>query len=108
MKRLRKLDEYVTFYELTQNGPEAGMEEETEVFQSFCEIYEPTAKDFQLGSLETSKTAITVIIRNAYPEYVPHVSHTFKIASGMYENYTFSIKHVAPVDGSYMKVVGES
>ena len=109
MSRLRKLDDYVTFYEISSDSPEPGWEEETEVFKSFCEIYEPSAKDVQLGNLETSKTNTTLIIRNPMPEYIPRVSHTFTINSGLYKGISFNIKNIAPdKQPNYLKLVGEA
>ncbi len=109
MSKVRKLDDYVTFHELTNDGPEAGWEEETDVFSSFCEIYEPSAKDVQLGNLETSKTNTTLIIRNPIPEYTPKVNHTFTIKSGLYNGISFNIKNIAPdKNPNYIKIVGEA
>lgn len=109
MSRLKNLKNYVTFYELSTDSPEPGWEEETEVFQSFCEIYEPSAKDVQLGNLETSRINTTLIIRNPMPDYIPKVSHTFTINSGLYEGYSFNIKNIAPdKEPNYLKLVGEA
>lgn len=109
MSRLKNLKNYVTFYEVSADSPEAGWEDETEVFQSFCEIYEPSAKDVQLGNLETSKINTTVIIRNPIPEYIPKVSHTFTINSGLYTGISFNIKNIAPdKEPNYIKLVGEA
>lgn len=109
MSRLKNLKNYVTFYEVSTDSPEAGWEDETEVFQSFCEIYEPSAKDVQLGNLETSKINTTIIIRNPIPEYIPKVSHTFTINSGLYTGISFNIKNIAPdKEPNYIKLVGEA
>lgn len=106
--RSNSLKDYVTFYAITDNGPEPGMGTSKKVFKSYAEVHEPSAKDVQLGNLELDKTNITVIIRNCFPEYVPKVNQTFTLNTGMYQNQNFNIKHVSPKDINYMKVVGES
>lgn len=105
MKRLKKMNDYVAFYEVVQNGPEPGNKKQ-KVFESFAEIYEPSQKDMQLGNLESSTTKVTVVIRNPYPEFTPYVNQTFKVMSGVYGGLVFDIKQVAPKDDSYLKVVG--
>lgn len=108
MTRVNAMHDYVTFIEELQAGPEAGMTEQKEVFNSFAEIYEPSTKDIALGNLETSNTNITLIIRNPYPEFTPKVNNTFKVLSGIYGGQTFNIKSVTPKDSTYLKLVGES
>lgn len=106
--RVNSLKDYVDFYDLVDNGPEAGMGTKEKVFSAFAEIYEPSAKDVQLGNLELDKTNIAVIIRNTYPEFTPNVNQTFEVMSGVYSNLSFNIKKISPVDNSFMKIVGES
>ena len=52
---LNQLDYRVTFYENTNDGPEAGMNERNELYSCFAGMYEPTQKDVQLGNLELRK-----------------------------------------------------
>lgn len=106
--RMNNLKDFVTFYMVTDNGPEPGMGTSTEVMKAYAEVYEPSAKDIQLGNLETDKLSLTIIIRNTYPEYVPKVNHTFTVNSGMYQGESFNIKHVAPKEANFMKIVGVS
>lgn len=106
--RMNNLKDFVTFYKIADNGPEPGMGQSTEVMKAYAEIYEPSAKDVQLGNLELDKTSVTIIIRNTYPEYVPKVNQRFTVNSGMYQGMSFNIKHVSPKDINFMKVVGEA
>ncbi|WP_337227954.1 hypothetical protein [Staphylococcus succinus] len=106
--RANKLTNVIEFYDVVDEGPEPGMGVFTKVFESFAEIYEPSAKDVQLGNLELDKTNITVIVRNTFPEFVPRVNQTFKVVTGMYGNESFNIKKVSPSESTFMKIVGES
>lgn len=106
--RANQLKDVIYFYDTINNGPEPGMGTTEKVFESFAEIYEPSAKDVQLGNLELDKINITVIIRGTYPEFVPDVNQTFKVMSGMYSGTSFNIKKVSPTERTFMKLVGES
>ena len=105
MQRMNKMHDIISFFNVAQDGPEPGGKPE-KVFDSFAEIYEPSQKDVQLGNLESSTINITVIIRNAYPEFVPTVNQQFQVLSGIYNGMKFDIKHISPKDNIYLKVVG--
>lgn len=105
--RVNKLTDYVEFQKVVNSGPEPGGSLTT-VFQAYCEIYSPSAKDYQMGNLESGKTSITVIIRNSFPEYVPKISEVFVIKTGIYNGKKFNIKTVSPINDEFIKVVGES
>ncbi|MCD5141247.1 MULTISPECIES: hypothetical protein [Mammaliicoccus] len=105
MQRMNKMHDIISFFDIVQNGPEPGGTM-VKVFDSFAEIYEPSQKDVQLGNLESSTVNITVIIRNAYPEFVPTVNQQFEVLSGIYNGMKFDIKHISPKDNIYLKVVG--
>lgn len=105
MQRMNKMHDIISFFDVVQDGPEPGGEI-VKVFDAFAEIYEPSQKDVQLGNLETSTINITVMIRNAYPEFVPSVNQIFKVNSGIYNGMTFDIKHISPKENIYLKVVG--
>ena len=105
---LNQLDDRVTFYENTNDGPEAGMNERNELYSCFAGMYEPTQKDVQLGNLELSKRSVTLNIRDAQPQFIPNVNQTFEIQNGMYAGLFFNVKNVAPAKSpNYVKVVGE-
>ncbi|AYU54678.1 hypothetical protein [Staphylococcus debuckii] len=105
---LNQLDYRVTFYESTNDGPEAGMDTLQQVYSCFAGLYEPTQKDVQLGNLELSKRSVTLNIRNAQPQFIPSVNQTFEIKNGMYAGLFFNVKNVAPAKSpNYVKVVGE-
>lgn len=105
---LNQLDYRVTFYENTNDGPEAGMNERNELYSCFAGMYEPTQKDVQLGNLELSKRSVTLNIRDAQPQFIPNVNQTFEIQNGMYAGLFFNVKNVAPAKTpNYVKVVGE-
>ncbi|MCP1286306.1 MULTISPECIES: hypothetical protein [Mammaliicoccus] len=105
MQRMNKMHDIISFFDVVQDGPEPGGRM-VKVFDSFAEIYEPSQKDVQLGNLESSTINITVIIRNAYPEFVPTVNQQFEVLSGIYNGMKFDIKHISPKDNIYLKVVG--
>jgi hypothetical protein len=105
---LNQLDYRVVFYDVVNDGPEAGMNEWKEVYSCYTGLYEPTQKDVQLGNLELSKRSVTLNIRNAQPQFVPSVNQTFEIKNGMYAGLFFNVKNVAPAKTpNYIKVVGE-
>lgn len=105
---LNNLDYRITFYDVVNNGPEAGMNDWQEIYSCFAGLYEPTQKDVQLGNLELSKRSVTLNIRDAQPQFIPNVNQTFEIKNGMYAGLFFNIKNVAPAKTpNYVKVVGE-
>lgn len=105
---LNQLDYRVTFYEVVNDGPEAGMNEWKELYSCFAGLYEPTQKDVQLGNLELTNKSVTLNIRDAQPQFMPSSRHVFEIQNGMYKGLFFNIKNVAPAKTSnYIKVVGE-
>jgi len=105
---LNQLDYRVTFYEVVNDGPEAGMNEQKEIYSCFAGMYEPTQKDVQLGNLELSKRSVTLNIRDAQPQFIPNPKHVFEIKNGIYAGLFFNVKNVAPAKSpNYIKVVGE-
>lgn len=104
--RVDAMKDFVTFYSIGSKSPYPGMGGKEEVFESWGEIYEPSSKDIELNSLETSTVNVTLIIRNVFPEYVPKVNQTFVIQTGMYQDTEFNIKNVAPKDENTIKIVG--
>lgn len=105
---LNSLDYRIAFYSLSYDGPEAGMSERVKVYECWADVYEPTQKDVQLGNLETSKKSVTLNIRNAQPQFVPHVNQVFEILNGVYKGLVFDIKNVALAKTTgYIKVVGQ-
>jgi len=102
---MNKMHDIISFFDVVQDGPEPGGKPK-KVFDSFAEIYEPSQKDVQLGNLESSTINITVIIRYAYPEFMPAVNQQFEVLSGIYNGMKFDIKHISPKDNIYLKVVG--
>lgn len=104
--RANSMKDFVVFYQAGEAGPYPGMGGKEEVYKSWAEVYEPSQKDVQLGSLETSTVNVTVIIRNSFPEFVPKVNNTFTIQTGLYEGTEFDIKTVSPKDQNTMKIVG--
>lgn len=104
--RVDAMQDFVTFHSVENNSPYPGMGGKVEVFKSWGEIYEPSSKDIELNSLETSTISVTLIIRNVYPEFVPKVKQTFTIETGMYQGTEFNIKSVAPKEQNTIKIVG--
>lgn len=105
---LNQLDYRVTFYEVVNDGPEAGMSEWKELYSCFAGLYEPTQKDVQLGNLELTNKSVTLNIRDAQPQFIPRSRHVFEIQNGMHKGLFFNIKNVAPAKTpNYIKVVGE-
>lgn len=104
--RVNSMKDHIVFYKETQQGPYPGMGGSTEVFKSWAEIYEPSSKDIELSSLETSSVNVTLVVRNTFPEFVPNVKQTFVIQTGMYQDTEFNIKNVTPKDENTIKIVG--
>lgn len=105
---LNQLDYRVTFYEITDDGPEAGMVERHQLYSCFAGLYEPTQKDVQLGNLGLTKKSVTLNIRNAQPQFIPSTRYVFEIQNGIYQGLFFNVKNVAPAKtAGYIKVVGE-
>lgn len=104
--KVNAMKDFITFYEETNNSPYPGMGGKEDIYKSWCEVYEPSTKDIQLSNLETSTVNVTVIIRNVFPEFVPDVSNTFIIDTGMYKGTEFNIKSVAPKEQNTLKIVG--
>lgn len=100
------MKDYITFTQIVNSGPYPGMGSKEPIFESWCEVYEPSTKDIQLGSLETSTVNVTVIFRSAFPEFVPDVGNTFTLNTGMYKGTEFNIRTVSPKDENTMKIVG--
>lgn len=104
--RVNQMKDYVVFNKVAEDGPYPGMGGNDDLFESWCEVYEPSSKDISLGNLETSTVNVTVIIRNAYPEFLPDVGNTFEIKTGMYKDTEFNIKNIAPKEENTLKIVG--
>ncbi|MEP9852111.1 hypothetical protein ABDK10_05350 [Staphylococcus aureus] len=104
--RVNNLKDYIVFYSKAEDSPYPGMGGKTKVFESWAEIYEPSTKDIQLSSFETSNVNVTAIVRNTYPEYVPSVGQSFTVQTGMYENTSFNITNIAPKEDNTVKIVG--
>lgn len=105
---LNQLDYRVTFYEVVNDGPEAGMKEWKKLYSCFAGLYEPTQKDVQLGNLELTNKSVTLNIRDAQPQFIPSSRHVFEIQNGMYKGLFFNVKNVSPAKTpNYVKVVGE-
>ncbi|MFC1255998.1 head-tail adaptor protein [Staphylococcus nepalensis] len=105
--RVSAMKDYIIFYAVTNTRPYPGMGGKENIYESWCEIYEPSTKDFQISSLETEKVNVTVVIRNVYPEFLPTVGHTFEVKTGMYKDSEFNIKNIAPKEENTLKIVGE-
>ncbi|EHT6215624.1 head-tail adaptor protein [Staphylococcus pseudintermedius] len=105
--RVNAMKDYIKFQKVTNNSPYPNMGGIKEVvYEAWCEVYEPSTKDIQLSSLETESTNITVIIRNVYPEFIPEVSNTFVVTTGLYSGMEFNIKNVSPKSENTLKIVG--
>ncbi|WP_336832990.1 hypothetical protein [Staphylococcus pseudoxylosus] len=104
--RVDAMKDFVKFFSTGNKSPYPGMGGKDEVYKTWGEIYEPSSKDIELNSLETSTVNVTLIIRNVFPEYVPKVNQTFVIQTGMYQDTEFNIKNVAPKDENTIKIVG--
>lgn len=100
------MKDYIKIYSETNESPYPGMGGEELINESWAEVYEPSQKDIQLNSLETSTVNVTVIIRNPFPEFVPSVENTFTLETGMYRGTKFNIKNVSPKDQYTLKIVG--
>lgn len=98
----------VVFLDQMNTGPEVGGQL-TEIFECFCDAYEPTMKDANVLEANSNKNAVTLTIRNAYQEFRPLTHYQFKLKNGYFKNELFDIKSITPHsdDDQYLKIVGE-
>lgn len=107
--RVNLLSDRVAFLEEVYTGPEVGGGGLEEVYECFCEVYEPSMKDATVLNASTNKQTVTLTIRNAPFAFKPRPHHQFKVKSGFFEGELFNIKTIVPYsnDNSYLKIVGE-
>lgn len=98
----------VSFYEKASSGPEVGGSLK-EVYECACDYYEPTMRDVEVLDVTSSKSKVTLTIRNALPEFRPQTHHQFKLKNGFFKDENFHIQSVGPYSDNpnFIKIVGE-
>jgi hypothetical protein len=98
----------VKFFEVGRSGPEVG-ESYNEVYECFCDDYEPTTRDQTALDAPGGRKSVTVTIRNAYQEFKPAHHHIFELQSGYFQGTKFNVKNIAPYTDNpqYLKIIGE-
>lgn len=100
----------VKFFEEGSSGPEAHGDGYVEVYECYCDDYNPTTKDHAVLDAPAGKKAVTITVRNIYQEFKPQYSHLFELQSGYFYGIKFNIKNIAPYDDNpqFLKIVGEA
>lgn len=106
----RSLNNRAKFFEEGSSGPEAHGETYTEVYECYCEDYEPSTKDYTVMTAPAGKKTVTIIIRDNYKEFKPDYNHLFELQSGYFSGTKFNIVNVSPDDSKtpQIKIVGEA
>lgn len=96
------------FFEKVSSGPEVG-EDYQEVYECFCDDYEPTLKDAQFFDITSSKSSVTLTIRNIQEGFKPEPHHTFMLLGGYFRGEMFEIVSIAPYSDNqeYLKIIGK-
>lgn len=100
----------VKFFEEGSTGPEAHGGTYTEVYECYCDAYEPTTRDHEVLNAPAGKSIITLTVRNIYKEFRPEYNHLFELQNGFFSGTKFNVKNIAPYDDNiqFLKIVGEA
>lgn len=98
----------VVFLEKKNQGPEVGGALQ-DVYECYCDAYEPTMKDTTVLNVESNKNAVTLTVRNVYQEFKPKPHHQFRLKSGYFKDEIFNIKSITPYSDNdqFLKIIGE-
>lgn len=108
--KVNLMNNRVKFYEVGSSGPEAHGGGYIEVYECYCDDYEPTTKDYTVLDAPAGKKSVTITVRNAYQEFRPKYSHVFGLQSGYFLGVKFNIKSISPYSDNpqFLKIVGEA
>lgn len=100
----------VKFFELGSSGPEAHGEEYIEIYECYCDDYEPSTKDYTVLDAPSGQSTVTLTVRNVYQEFKPSYSHLFELQSGYFIGTKFNVKNITPYSDNpqYLKIIGEA
>ena len=97
----------VTFYDDSTGGFIPGLEEDgEELFFCMADMYESSQKDYDALQSTNIQYAVTLIIPDSRPDYMPTVKHHFIVDDILYDNQKFDIEIVAPTRDGEVKIVG--
>lgn len=106
----RSLNNRVKFFSEETTGPEAHGSDYTELYECYCEDYEPSTKDYTVLNAPAGKKTVTIIIRDNYKEFKPEYNHSFELQSGYFNGVKFNIVNISPdaKETPHIKIVGEA
>ena len=89
-------------------GPYPGPPEKEVVFQTLCELYDSSTKDFERVNTTDMEYIATINIRNPYTDYQIKHSDKFEVDHHLYEGVIFNVEHftVNSDDRNFLKIVG--
>lgn len=108
--KVNLMNNRVKFFEVGSSGPEAHGGTYKEVYECYCDDYEPTTKDHTVLDAPAGKKSVTITVRNVYQEFKPEYSHVFELQSGYFFGTKFNVKSITPYNDNqqFLKIVGES
>lgn len=115
MRQIYKADESkasdkntpVDFYGESTGGFIPGMSEEGKhLFFCMAEMYQSSQKDYDAMRSTNVQYAITLIIPDSRPDYIPTAKHKFKVEDELYQDLIFEVDTVAPTKYGEVKIVG--
>lgn len=69
----------VTFYEYRDTSPYPDEVEERKLYFCLAEMYNLSAKDWEILNVSTSKTGMTIVIPDALEDYTPRTNHVVEV-----------------------------
>ncbi|GEQ04565.1 hypothetical protein EKQ61_01555 [Staphylococcus gallinarum] len=88
-----EFNNHITIFQYKHNGPYPNDIEEKELYSCFCKIYNSSNKDIEILKNKGSKLAFSLIMRSAYPEYMPENNHIIKVDDKRYDDI-FNIEEI--------------
>lgn len=97
----------VTFFDDSKSGFIPGEEiDGEELFFCMADMYQSSQKDYELLRSTNIQYAVTLIIPDARPNYIPTAKHHFIVDDALYDGLKFDIETVAPTRDDEVKIVG--
>lgn len=108
--KVNLMNNRVKFFEEAASGPEAHGDDYIELYECYCDDYEPTTKDHTVLEAPAGKSAVTITVRNVFKEFKPKYNHLFELQSGYFFGTKFNVKSITPYSDNpqFLKIVGEA
>lgn len=81
----------VTFYEYRNTSPYPDEVEERKLYFCLAEMYNLSAKDWEILNVSTSKTGMTIVIPDALEDYTPRTNHVVEVDDFRLEHKRYDI-----------------